>query len=141
MNATQTVVSFFRAVDTRDWDTVEAILADRVTLDYTSLFDGEPEAVSNEEVVTRWRALLPGFDGTQHFLGTLVATSPGTLEANVRGYHRLGGETWMVAGWYVLTTANGEDGSHRITGITLLVTYETGDRSLVELAHQRAAAG
>jgi hypothetical protein len=93
---------FFRAVDLRDWATVTALLADEIATDYVSLFGGEPEVVTREELVGRWQALLPGFDATQHCLGQLLPTRPGVLEGNVRGFHHLGEQTWMAAGWYVL---------------------------------------
>lgn len=128
---------FFRAVDTRDWDLVTATLADRVTLDYTSLFGGEPETLEPEEIAARWRGLLPGFDATMHFLGPLVDDGD-TVQCNVRGYHRLEGETWMVAGWYTLDLSD-TGGRVRIRGITLATSYEAGGRDLVEKAQQRAS--
>lgn len=140
-DALSTVIRFFRAVDAREWDVVTALLADVVASDYTSLFAGEPESVSGAELATRWQALLPGFDATQHFLGPLLVSGPDTVECNVRGYHVLGDEVWMVAGWYVLTVERGEGAAPvRISGITLVSSYETGPRELVERAQQRAAA-
>lgn len=138
MNAavTATVVDFFRAVDTRDWDTVRALLADEVTLDYVSLFGGEVETLPAAEVVERWRKLLPGFDATQHFLG-LLAESDGVVRGNVRGCHRLDGEEWTVAGWYDLTLTT--PGTPRIAAIVLTATYETGHRDLLGRAQDRAA--
>ncbi|MCA2216564.1 nuclear transport factor 2 family protein [Jidongwangia harbinensis] len=133
---TASIVRFFRAVDTRDWATVRALLADEVVLDYVSLFGGEVETVAADEVVERWRALLPGFDATQHFLG-VPAELDGTVQANVRGYHVLGDEVWMVAGWYRLTLTAGDPA--RVAGIVLTAAYETGDRELVARARERAA--
>ena len=54
--------------------------------------------------------MLPGFDATQHFIGPLIETADDRYECNVRGYHHLDDETWMVAGWYVArTTASVRD--------------------------------
>ncbi|PZS32931.1 MAG: hypothetical protein DLM58_08950 [Pseudonocardiales bacterium] len=130
---------FFRAVDARDWDTASQLLADQVSIDYTSVFGGEPERVAGGEIVQRWRDLLPGFDATQHFLGPLLGTGEGVVECNVRGFHHLDGGTWMVAGWYTLTLAE-DDGRVRIAGIDLAESYETGSRDLVERARQRAGS-
>jgi hypothetical protein len=130
---------FFRAVDSRDWNMVAALLADHVDLDYTSVFAGVPERLAASEVIDRWRALLPGFDATQHFLGPLLGTGDGLFEANVRGYHHLGGQTWMVAGWYRLNVRETAHGVS-LAGIALDVSYETGSRDLVELAGTRAAS-
>ena len=134
MSTTDAVVRFFHAVDRRDWAAVRAGLGDEVATDYSSLFGADPEQVSGDDLVAQWQGMLPGFDATQHVLGALVAGAGGTLECNVRGYHHLDGETWMVAGWYVLTIAS--DG--RLAGITLHTAYETGDRGLVEKARARA---
>ena len=74
---------------------------------------------------------------TQHLLGPLAELAgDGTVECNVRGYHHLAGEVWMVAGWYVLRVADG-----RLAGITLTGTYETGSRELLARARERAKAG
>ena len=128
---------FFRAVDTRDWDTVAATLADRVTLDYTSLFGGEPETLGREEIVARWRGLLPGFDATMHLLGPLVDDGD-TVRCNLRAYHHIDARTWLVAAWYTLDVAT-TDAGVRIAGITIELSYEEGGRELVALAQQRAA--
>ncbi len=131
---------FFRAVDTREWPVVEALLASTVTTDYTSLFGGEVETLRRADLVGRWRGLLPGFDATQHLLGPLLPTGAGVWECNVRAHHYLDGEEWMVAGWYVLGLhAVGPDGSPLVAAITLQATQETGSRGLVERAVARAA--
>jgi SnoaL-like domain len=127
------VVAFFHAVDDRDWDAVRVGLADEVDTDYTSLFGGEPERLAAGALVQRWQGLLPGFDATQHLLGPLLVTGD-VVECNVRGYHRLDGRTWMVAGRYTLTL----DGD-RVAGIVLHTAYQEGDTSLVEEATARAA--
>jgi hypothetical protein len=133
---TTSIGRFFRAVDARDWDTVHALLADQVTLDYVSVFGGEPEIVSSDEVIGRWQGLLPGFDATQHLLGVL-AEIDGTVRGNVRGYHVLGDEVWMVAGWYQLHIEPADP--PRIAGIVLTATYETGSRDVLARAQARAA--
>lgn len=131
---TDGVVSFFHAIDDRDWTRVRAGLADEVHTDYTSLFGGEPERVPAEVLVARWQDLLPGFDGTQHLLGPLVVADDGAVACDVRGYHRLDGRTWMVAGRYRLTV----DRDGRIAAIVLRVTYEDGDRGLTATAAGRS---
>ncbi len=128
---------FFRAVDAREWDTVGGCFADQVRLDYTSLFDGEPETLTPEEILGRWQGLLPGFEATMHFLGPLVEDGD-TVECNVRGYHHLEGQTWMVAGWYTLTVIE-RDERPLIAGITLASSYEEGSRDLVARAQENAA--
>jgi hypothetical protein len=98
--------------------------------------------------VTRWQQLLPGFDATQHLTGPAVVTDDGDGEVSctttVRGYHYLRADgdarTWTVAGRYRIgLVADGE--SWRISALTLDVSYEEGDRALVEQASSRVAAG
>jgi hypothetical protein len=143
MSPTEDIVRFFHAVDDRDWAAVRSGLADPLDTDYTSLFGGEPERIGADALVDRWRALLPGFDGTQHFLGPIVVTPTGAdaarADCDVRGYHHLDGATWMVAGRYTLTLRR-TGGGWLVAGIVLRTTYQDGDRTLTEKATDRAAA-
>ncbi|HEY8474353.1 MAG TPA: nuclear transport factor 2 family protein [Natronosporangium sp.] len=145
------VTRLLHAVDDLDWDTVGAVLAERVTLDYTSLWGGEPQQLAGDAVVAAWQQLLPGFDATQHLTGPIVVTAAddhgASCTTTVRGYHTLveDGQTgvWMVAGRYhiSLTRAPGAGSPWRISGITLHVSYEEGERTLVERAQARVSAG
>jgi hypothetical protein len=141
---TDAVVAFFLAVDRRDWPAVRAAMTDPVRADYTSLAGGEPEELAADVLVDRWRALLPGFDVTQHHLGPLgaVATdgpSETTLACTVRGHHRIDDREWMVAGSYDLRLVR-DAATWRVTGITLHVSHVTGDTALPAEAGTRAAA-
>jgi hypothetical protein len=126
------------AVDSLNWAEIRRCLAGQVLVDYTELFGGEPETLAADELVDRWRALLPGFDATQHMTGGILLASderPGVrLDTHVRGYHRLGAETWAVYGHYVARLMDG-----KITELTLQVFYQEGDQKLTETATQRAA--
>lgn len=139
--ATDAVVTFFLDVDRRDWAAIRAGLADKVDVDYTSLFDGEPEQLDREELVARWRALLPGFDSTQHHLGPLATVAADddrvTLECTVRAHHRIGEREWMVAGWYRLGVLRSA-GAWRVGAITLHVISVEGDTGLPAEAADRA---
>jgi hypothetical protein len=133
VSAADAVVTFFHDVDRRDWEAIRAGLADRVSTDYTSLFGGEPEELTADALVERWRGLLPGFDATQHLLGPLVVRGD-RAECNVRAYHRLGDRVWLVAGRYTLTLRDG-----RLAGIVLHTAYQDGDTGLPQEATARAA--
>src|SRR5690348_10494963 len=45
--------------DRHDWPRVRAAFADTVTLDYTSLWGGEPATQSADEVIAQWSGFLP----------------------------------------------------------------------------------
>ncbi len=134
------------AVDVQDWAEVRARFADRVRIDYTDLSGGEPETLDADELITRWQALLPGFDATQHMTGPSLVSGDGDgtrVDAHVRGYHHLadaeGGPIWGVHGHYVVRLARVDDG-WRITDLTLRVFYQEGNTKLPELATERAAS-
>jgi hypothetical protein len=122
MSTTDAIVRFFHAIDDRDWAAVRSGLTDELVTDYSSLFGGGPERVTADALVEQWQGFLPKFDGTQHFIGPIVITGD-VADCNVRGYHRHGGQTWMVAGRYRLTLAGS-----RVAGIVLRTTYEEGER-------------
>lgn len=144
MTGTQTVVAFFHAVDRRDWAGTRRRLTDTVAVDYASLFGGSAEQCAADDLLTRWRGLLPGFDATQHLLGPIAVTHAdgdrSTMEFNVRAYHKLGSDVWLVAGRYELNLIRDGDTGWLIAGITLHVLYQDGDTRLVSLASDRANA-
>ncbi|WP_205856580.1 nuclear transport factor 2 family protein [Phytoactinopolyspora endophytica] len=144
----EAVAAMLHAIDNVDWDSAYASFAATVTIDYTSLWGGEPETLDAGELIMRWRKLLPGFDSTQHLLGPVVTTAQdehqATCTASIRAYHHLAdgqdASTWMVAGQYVMTLERLTDG-WKIRGITLNVAYEEGGRTVIERAQERVAAG
>jgi hypothetical protein len=148
MTPTDLIAGWFLEIDRRHWVAVRAALTDEVDTDYSSLFGGTPERIPADDLVARWRSLLPGFDATQHFLGPIAQTEETArdtdlvVELAVRAYHRLvgasdGGDLWLVAGWYRLTLIPAGTG-WQIRGIVLETAYEEGNRALVELATARA---
>jgi hypothetical protein len=136
---TDVLVDLVHAVDTLDWKGVREAFADRLALDYTSLFGGEPADLAADELVERWQGLLPGFTATQHLLGP-VRTAGDELQAHVRAYHRIedapGGPLWIVAGHYRAGLAGG-----RIAALTLDAYYQDGNLDLPAAAQARIAAG
>jgi SnoaL-like domain len=149
--------SMLHAIDILDWDAFHGLFAPRVALDYTSLWGGEPETSSVEDLVAAWQQLAHGFDATQHLTGPVVVTPVADDEHRARGqttvraYHQIlietatgssasGGGVWMVAGEYDVGFVRAADG-WRIDAITLRRAYEDGDRGLVDVARRRTATG
>ncbi len=105
--------------------------ADRVDVDYSSLFGVPAAAVAADDQVAGWRAFASVFDATQHVTGPIVMTqdtSGATAHTHVRAYHQIkgapGGEIWMVAGHYrVRLVLSGN--TWKIAGITLTVFYQS----------------
>ena len=139
------LTSLLQAVDDLDWPSVRECLADELCTDYSELFGGEAETLSADELVKRWQGLLPGFDATQHLLGTgLLEEHEGglTVRTHVRAYHRIadadGGAVWGVHGHYVVPLER-ESAGWKIAGITLRLFYQEGNTGLPALAGERAA--
>lgn len=136
MTQADVLVDLVHAIDVLDWDGVRAVLADRVTTDYTSLFGGSPVEQTGDELVAQWRALLPGFTATQHLLGP-VRVSGSSARAHVRACHYVDEARWIVAGHYRATIT--DDG--RISALVLDTYYQDGDLALPATAQKRIAAG
>ena len=143
MPGTDVVVTMLHAVDDLDWDAVRACFAGEVATDYTSLWGGEPETLTADQLIGWWRQLAPGFDATQHLIGPVVVTEADqatvTCTTNVRAYHRIDDATWMVAGRYVVRVVRSGESGWRIAAVTLRHYYEDGDRGLVDAATKRVA--
>jgi len=129
--------------DAGKWEALRSLYADEVRVDYTSLAGGEPASVRADDLMANWRALLPGFDLTQHLLGPIVVEIDGdraVARTHVRALHRIagaeGGEDWIVGGHYIYQFAR-SDGRWRITGHTLARAYKEGNRMLPDLARKR----
>ena len=139
------VTAMLHAIDARDWEAVRAAFADEVFVDYTSLNGGEPGVQLADDLVGGWRAMLPGFDATQHLTGpfvTSVEDGIATTVTAVTATHRLGapdGPVWIVGGHYDLELEAGDGDGLRITSMTLRTAYVRGDTSLPERARARAS--
>jgi SnoaL-like protein len=148
---TDVFTAMLHAVDTLNWETVRRCFAAEIATDYTSLWGGEPETLTVDDLVGWWQPFATGFDATQHLTGPIALTRAdhqgATGVTTVRAYHHIAGDdgdahTWMVAGHYQIGLIRGADG-WKISAITLAVAYEDGDRALVDIAQARgqAAAG
>lgn len=132
-------------VDARQWDDLEALFADPVNVDYTSLNGGEPQRLHPAELVGGWRQVLPFLDATQHLIGNHVVTLNGdeaSCAANVQGTHVLanhsGGPVWTVGGRYDTTLRRTPSG-WTITALTLTVRWATGNQQIMTLAAERGS--
>lgn len=147
LEAIQAVSSIFVASDTHDWADLRARLADRVTLDWTSLNGGEPAELSGDEVTKGWRSLLGGFDATHHQLGNFLVDEIDARHARLRFYgtatHVLAvagqDDRWVLGGRYGAVLHNGHNG-WRVTELTLSVVWGHGNQNLRAEAAARGKA-
>ena len=115
-------------IDGRRWDALKDLFAPKVHADWTSLFGGEPQALTREQLMTNWRQLLPWFTRTTHVIGTpniAVNCDTAHASASVVAWHAIVGGPRSVArrGTYEI------DSSHllRLRGLSrtelVLVTH------------------
>ena len=128
--------------DRHQWERVRGAFADTVTLDYTSLWGGEPATQPADEVIAQWSGFLPGFDQTLHLVTNHAVIESGgdgaIAEADFQAAHRIGVEMWVLMGHYRYELEK-VAGDWKVSAMTMDWTHETGDRGLVAKAAERAA--
>ncbi|MGK7755189.1 nuclear transport factor 2 family protein [Roseovarius sp. C03] len=128
--------------DTRNFEALEALFADEVTVDYSTLSEEAAALKSPSTLMSEWAATLPGFDRTRHALSDVEASVLGdsaTARANVVAGHWIDGAYWEVAGHYDYALIRGDQG-WRITEMTFTLEDETGSRDVFGPAMEAAAA-
>lgn len=138
----QAVNSYGIGVDTRNFALFRSILAEEVTVDYTSMFGGEPYRIAADVLVENWRGLLTQFESTQHIISNHVIDLAGdaaTCTSHFQAHHillnRRGGCSWTVAGFYVHRLARTAAG-WKIGFTQLNNLWGEGNFDLVMMAQQ-----
>ncbi len=101
-----TVNAIGMLADRQNWSALSQIFADEVLLDYSSM--GTPaEILKPAEIILRWKALLPGFQMTQHIITNhrvQIAGDEAECLSYVAATHHLpnpaGNDIWFVMGYY-----------------------------------------
>jgi hypothetical protein len=133
---------FAHGIDGRDWALYRSVFTDEIDVDYESYRPGSVARMPADEWVERGRRLFPGLDATQHVLVNPWIRPAGEgveVRTSMRADHFLDGARYTLGGHYLhrLTAAGGE---WRISGVTLTVTWEEGDKGLLSVAAERASA-
>jgi ketosteroid isomerase-like protein len=125
-------------VDARDWDAVQRLFCETVDVDYTSLNGGEPASMPPADLVGGWREMLERLQATQHLIAGQVVRVDGdeaTAAANVTATHvrpnASGGPHWVVGGRYDFGLRR-TDGGWRISALTLIVAWATGNQQILQ---------
>lgn len=137
---------FFIDVDDGNWESVEALMTERVHLDYSSFGAGDPIDLTPKEVTGAWKELLPGFDATHHQIGNLLVDSKeqkASAKVHATVTHFIdgaeGGELWVVYGSYNIALIH-EGGAWMISSIQFNFKFQAGNQDLPVLAQTRAEA-
>lgn len=134
-------------VDARDWSGLVQLFDAKVRVDYTSLFAGEAQTMTGEDLIGNWRQLVPGFDHTSHLIGAPAVKVDGdraVASASVTAWHAItdqpvdGGGVWTVHGCYEMAFAK-RAGVWRLGELTLARAWAEGNPDLPKLAAERAA--
>ncbi len=135
--------------DAQAWNDVVELFTAQVKLDYSSLFGGKPQSLTREQLITSWRAMLPGFTRTTHLIGPpMIHAATGEMaraSASVTAWHWIDdavlGDTavWVVHGCYEITLAKSDD-RWRISVLTLARAWTEGNKDLPRLAGERTTA-
>lgn len=102
----ETVTRLFWHTDHHEWEEVEAVFADQVLLDYTSLQGGEPSTLGPAEIVAGWREHFTTVPAHQHLVSNhLVTISDGpeptaTVTAQFIASHQYDDRMWTLGGDY-----------------------------------------
>lgn len=128
-------------VDLRQWDALPAVLAEKVALDYTSLFGGEPATRAREQIIADWSAGLGHLKATQHMIGNRLAEVRGdeaVMTAHFQATHVLpvphGSPTWTLGGRYrfdLARTTRPEAAGWHITGLVMTALWADGNQQIM----------
>lgn len=131
------------AVDLAAYDLAEQAFAPSIVIDYTSLWGGEPQTMTPQDLMDAWRGIVPGFTATWHELSNVQAVVTGDraqASAFVDGRHWLDEALWRPVGHY-LWELERRNGRWMVTSMTFQMTEEFGDRTLAQRAMERVAQG
>jgi hypothetical protein len=135
--------------DARDWSAALQLFAPRLQVDYRSLFGGDLQSVTREELMATWQRLLPGFTHTQHTLGLPVvdvdgvqarASAPFIAEhVIVDPKPELAGR-WTVGGRYEWRLSKADGDTWRIYDLALTRGWQDGRLDLPRIAAARVGS-
>ncbi|SIO40571.1 nuclear transport factor 2 family protein [Halodesulfovibrio marinisediminis] len=123
-------------LDLRLFNTLETMLTDEVTVDYTSLFGGEPHTASPKDVIYRWKESLCGFDATRHKLENIRVELKGqeaTVKADATAIYFLHEHIWEGKGKYVFGCRFTAEG-WKVRSLQFDFKSEKGTRDILEQA-------
>lgn len=134
---------FAHGIDGRDWELYRSVLADQIEVDYSSYRPGSAGPMAADDWVGRARRLFPGLDATQHLLTNawVRADGDGVLaQTSMRADHFLDGARYTLGGHYLHRLRRRQEGDWVIDGVTLVVTWQEGDKAMLAVAAERVAS-
>jgi hypothetical protein len=141
LDVLDTVYRFTGGLDGKDWELYRSAFTDEVDVDYTSYRPGSAGRMPADTWVDRARRLFPGLDATQHTVTNARVELSGDgahVRSYVRADHFLDGARYTLGGSYLHRLVR-QDGVWRISAVTLSMTWDEGDASILARAAARVA--
>lgn len=136
------ITKLFTSVDERNWEAVQQTMADSVYTDYTAL-GGDAGFKTPDEILTGWKALLPGFERTIHQVhneAIWVAGERATATLDAIATHYLNQDQWTVFVGYD-TEYIKENDQWKLARIDLSLYDQNGNTSLPAEALKNVESG
>lgn len=145
--AIETVYRYATGVDTRDWALYRSVFADLVRFDFSSYGLEQPVVeMPADDWVAAVKLQFSGLHATQHCMTNPLADIKGDSAAvtmYLRAIHVFDPNdptAWYTVGGYYNDELVRRDGRWLLCGVKLTVTWQQGDRSIMERAAAKGAA-
>ena len=129
-------------LDTHNWPLLRSIFLDEIDMDFSSVHM-RPGRMKADDWVESARVLFAGFDATQHLSANHVHDIRGD-EATCTSYMRAEhfvindeGENYYTMGGYYLNKLVRTADGWKLSGVTLNVTWNRGNRHVLRIATKR----
>jgi SnoaL-like domain len=135
----RTLYDFAAGIDTRDWTLYRSVFADEIDLDYSSYRAESVGRMRADDWVGRAKVLFTGLDASQHCLFNPRVTfveDAAEIFVYVQAEHFLAnalGDNWFTLGGYYHDRLTLVDGRWKISAKKLVVLWNRGNRSVLEL--------
>lgn len=124
--------------DLRLFSTLKTLLDDEITVDYTSMFGGEPHEATPDGVIRRWKEALCGFDATRHKLENIVVELKGQeafVKADATATYFLNEHIWEGRGRYKFGCRFTAEG-WKVNHLEFMFESEKGTRNILAKARE-----
>lgn len=145
------VHAYATGLDRRDWKLFRSIFIDVIEMDFRSV-GLRAARVDADEWVRDAKRLFAGFEATQHTSTNHVHEVNGDqaiCTSNMQATHFVanepndnlenGANCWTIGGYYINELVRRADG-WKLAKVTLVVTWQTGNRELSRIALRRGRA-
>ncbi|MET3544683.1 hypothetical protein ABID47_001277 [Paenibacillus favisporus] len=144
MAVIETVSKFAYYADSREWESLQQLFTEEVTVDYTSLAGGEPITIPASMLMDNWNQSLTPLKATQHLISNQLVDFENEDRAVCRAYFQaqhdfpnsFGGSQWTLGGKYLFRFVK-EHGQWKITELVMTAVWASGNQNIMNLAGQQ----